>query len=119
MKNFKKLLVWQKGISLVKDIYRVSKDFPKDELYGLTSQMRRCSISIPSNIAEGSGQGTDKSFSHFLDISQGSSFELETQLIIAFELGYLSESDFNRLNSDLDEIQKMIAGLQKSIKQSS
>jgi four helix bundle protein len=119
MKNLKKLLVWQKGIHLVKDIYQISKDFPKEELYGLTSQMRRCSVSIQSNIAEGSGQGTDKSFSHFLDISQGSAFELETQTIIAFELGYIPESNFNKLNSGLDEIQKMIAGLQKSLKQSS
>lgn len=116
MKKFKNLKVWQKGIELVKNIYKSSRKFPKEELYGLTSQMRRSAISVPSNIAEGSGRGTDKDFNRFLDIALGSSFELETQLIIAHELEFLSNESFNNLNKELDEEQKMIVGLQKSLK---
>ena len=80
--NYKNLKIWNLGIEIVDDVFELLSEFPKDEKYGLTSQISRCSISIPSNIAEGSSR-TDKSFSHFLDISLGSSFELETQLIIA------------------------------------
>ncbi len=116
MKNFKNLKVWQKGIELVKNIYKSTKEFPKEELYGLTSQMRRSAISVPSNIAEGSGRGTDKDFNRFLDIALGSSYELETQIIIAFELEFISEQDFNDLSMKINEEQKMIAGLQKSLK---
>ena len=116
MKKFKNLKVWQKGIELVKNIYKSTKEFPKEELYGLTSQMRRSAISVPSNIAEGSGRGTDKDFNRFLDIALGSSYELETQIIIAFELEFISEQDFNDLSMKINEEQKMIAGLQKSLK---
>ena len=116
MKKFKNLKVWQKGIELVKNIYKSSREFPKEELYGLTSQIKRSAVSIPSNIAEGSGRGTDKEFNRFLDIALGSSFELETQLIIAHELEFLSDESFNNLNNELDEEQKMIVGLQKSLK---
>jgi len=116
MKNFKKLKVWQKGIELVVDIYNKSQTFPKEEIYGLTSQIRRSSVSIPSNIAEGSGRNSDKEFNRFLDISLGSSFELETQLIIAHDLKFLSDSDFETLNDNTIEVQRMISGLQKSLK---
>lgn len=116
MKNFKNLKVWQKGMDLVKNVYKSSKNFPKEELFGLTSQIRRSAISIPSNVAEGSGRGTDNEFNRFLDIALGSSFELETQLIIAHELGFLSDEDFIDINKELDEEQKMIIGLQKSLK---
>lgn len=78
MKDFKSLKVWQKGIKLVIEIYKSTKHFPQEELYGLTSQMRRSSVSIPSNIAEGSGRSSDKDFHRFLEISIGSAFELET-----------------------------------------
>ena len=115
MKDFKNLKVWQKGIKLVVDIYKTSKHFPKEELYGLTSQMRRSPVSIPSNIAEGAGRGSNKEFSRFLDISLGSSFELETQIILARELDFISDNDFNTLTEKVQEEQKMITGLQKSI----
>lgn len=115
MKDFKKLKVWQKGIEMVVDIYKTSKSFPKEELYGLTSQIRRCAISVPSNIAEGSGRNSDKDFHRFLDISLGSSFELETQLIIANKLEYLPDNEFDELTKKIQEEQKMITGLQKSI----
>ena len=106
-KNFKKLKVWQKGIELVVDIYNKSQTFPKEEIYGLTSQIRRSSVSIPSNIAEGSGRNSDKEFNRFLDISLGSSFELETQLIIAHKLKFLSDSDYETLNNEIIEEQLM------------
>ena len=116
MKDFKNLKVWQKGIKLVVDVYKTSKNFPREEVYGLTSQMRRSAISIPSNIAEGSGRSSDKELHRFLDISLGSSFELETQIIIARELEFLSREDFSDLTKKVQEEQKMITGLQKSLK---
>ena len=118
MKNFKKLKVWQKGIELVVDIYKSTNSFPKEEMYGLTSQIKRSAISVPSNIAEGSGRGSDKDFNRFLDIALGSSFELETQLTIAKKLNFISDKDFSEIINSLDEEQRMIAGLQKNLKQS-
>jgi len=116
MKDFKNLKVWQKGIKMVTEIYNTTQSFPKDELYGLTSQIRRSAISIPSNIAEGSGRNSDKEFNRFLNISLGSSFELETQIIIAHELKFLSNNEFSELIAEIQEQQKMITGLQKSLK---
>ena len=91
IKSYKDLLIWQKGIKIVCLVYPLVKSFPQEELYALTSQIKRASISIPSNIAEGYGRNTDKSFSHFLDISRGSLFEIETQLLIANELGFYNK----------------------------
>lgn len=116
MKDFKNLKVWQKGIKLVVDIYKTSKKFPQEELYGLTSQMRRSAISVPSNIPEGCGRNSDKDFNRFLEISLGSSFELETQIIIAHELEFLTKEEFFDLSGKIQEEQKMITGLQKSLK---
>ena len=107
MKDFKRLKTWQKGIKLVVDIYKTSQIFPKEELYGLTSQIRRCAVSIPSNIAESAGRNSDKEFNRFLEISLGSSFELETQLIIAHELKFLPNDDFTNLSEKVQEEQKM------------
>ncbi len=115
MNKFKELKVWLKAIELVTIIYAKTSNFPKEELYGITSQIRRSSISIPSNIAEGAGRKTKKEFSHFLDIARGSSFEVETQLLISKNLNYISEQSFEELTSELEEIQKMITGLQKSL----
>ena len=98
---------------MVVEIYKLTKNFPQEELYGLTSQMRRSSVSIPSNIAEGSGRNSDMDFHRFLEISLGSSFELETQIIIAHELEFLSDDKFNDLKEIIHEEQKMITGLQK------
>lgn len=115
MNNFKELKVWQKAIDLVTVIYKNTHSFPKEEIYGLTSQIRRAAVSIPSNIAEGAGRVSSGDFKHFLNIARGSSFELETQLIIGLNLGYLEKSDFDNLISVLDEIQRMITGLQNSL----
>src|SRR6187399_2099408 len=89
--SYKDLLIWQKGIDIVVNLYQLVGDFPKDEIYALTSQLKRASVSIPSNIAEGFGRQTDKSFNHFLNISRGSLNEIETQLIIAKELEFISD----------------------------
>ena len=119
MKKYKDLNVWKKAMKLTIDVYKTTRQFPKYELYGLTSQIRRSAVSMPSNIAEGAGRtyrkkGTNKEFSRFLDIALGSSAELETQLILAHELEYMNNEIFLQLSGDIEEIQKMLYGLQKS-----
>lgn len=106
VESFKQLIVWQKAIELVKEIYRVTNDFPKSELYGLISQIRRASVSIPSNIAEGKKRKTKKDFVQFLRIADGSAAELETQIIISKDL-YRSVN-FSQAEGLLAEIQKML-----------
>ncbi|WP_073178223.1 four helix bundle protein [Cruoricaptor ignavus] len=108
MHNFERLLFWQKSINLAKEIYLNCDNISAEEKYGLISQMKRNSVSIPSNIAEGSGRNNNKEFNHFLGIAMGSAFELQTQLILAKELQLLNEDCVDKLLSDLIEIQKMI-----------
>lgn len=115
MNYFKELKVWQKAIELVTNTYLITKNFPKEEVFGLTSQIRRSSISIPSNIAEGCGRKTDKDFSNFLSISLGSAFEFETQLIICKNLELINDDDFAKLESEIIHIQNMIIKLLKSL----
>ena len=105
--NFKKLEIWKRSRSLVKEIYLLTKSYPKEELYGLTSQIRRATVSIPSNIAEGVSRSTDAQIVHFLDISIASSCEVETQLYLSFDLGYISESELNRLSDEISQIRRM------------
>lgn len=106
--SYKDLIVWQKSIELCELIYRITNTFPKSELYGLTSQIRRCCVSIPSNIAEGHLRGHKAEYRQFLHIAYGSSAELETQLLIALRIGYLQKKDYEELNSLLVEIMKML-----------
>jgi four helix bundle protein len=115
IKSFKELRIWQKGIEIVKDIYILTRKFPKEELYGLTSQMRRAAISMPSNIAEGFKRYHSKEYSQFLHITMGSAAELETQLIIAKELKMISEEELNIISEKLDHISKMISSLLNKI----
>ena len=115
MHNFKELKVWQKAIDLAVDIYKATALLPIDEKFGLTSQMKRCSVSISSNIAEGSGRGSTPQFKHFLNISQGSAFELETQLIISNRLGLLNDELEKNLIEKATEIQKMIYSLERKL----
>lgn len=115
MHNFKELKIWQDSMGIVEDIYKETGNFPKDEQYGLTSQMRRCSVSVPSNIAEGSGRNSDKDFSRFLSFSLSSSFELETQLIIADRLGFIEKNASERIMEDLSKLQKMLFVFRKKI----
>ena len=115
MNNYKELKVWQKSVDLAVKIYKSTKDFPREEIYGLTSQIRRSAVSIPSNIAEGAGRNSKKDFNNFLGISNGSSCELETQLIIANRIDFLSDANLESLQKDIIEIQKMNWSLQKSL----
>ncbi|MCL2328196.1 MAG: four helix bundle protein [Bacteroidetes bacterium] len=111
MTTHKDLIVWQKAMQLVLLVYRYTKSFPKEEMYGITGQMRRASVSIPSNIAEGYGRSSNKELIHFLDIAMGSSSELETQIIISYKLQFLQEPEYNELSSLNDEVMKMLASL--------
>lgn len=115
MNRFKELLVWQKAIDLAVEVYRITEKLPKEERYGLISQINRSVISIPSNIAEGAGRNTSKEFNNFLGIAQGSSFELDTQLIISNRLNFISNQEYQNIESQLEHIQNMIAKLKKSL----
>ncbi len=116
IKSYKDLLIWQKGLQIVVSTYKLIESFPKEEMYALTSQIKRASVSIPSNIAEGYGRNTNKSFSHFVDISRGSLYELETQLLIAKELEFIQDLDmFNQVISLINEESKMINAFYNSI----
>jgi len=117
MNYFKELKVWQKAIELVTETYLLTKGFPKDEVFGLVSQIRRCVVSIPSNIAEGCGRKSNKDFGNFLGIALGSSFEFETQIIISKNIGYLNEQQFLLLESEIQHIQNMIIKLQTSLEE--
>lgn len=114
-KTFKDLKMWQKGIEIVKDIYALTKKFPREELYGLTSQMRRSSISIPSNIAEGFKRSHNKEYKQFLNIVLGSLAELETQLIIAQELGYLKNYELDNIVEKTNQEAKMVTSYAKKL----
>jgi four helix bundle protein len=115
IRNHKDLEVWKKSIELVKEIYQITRDFPKDELYGLTSQIRRSAVSIPSNISEGAARHYKTEFKQFLYIALGSLSELETQLIISNEIEILNKSKFEEISDNLVEIRKMLLGLIKSL----
>ena len=116
MHNFKELSVWQKAVDLAVDVYQITKNFPSEERFGLRSQINRSVVSIPSNIAEGAGRNTDGEFSHFLGISAGSAFELETQLIIAEKIGLLEKNTLDNTVKKVNEIQKMTFSLQRTVK---
>ena len=111
LKSFKQLRIWQKGIEIVKDIYALTKNFPKEEVYGLTSQMKRSAISIPSNIAEGFKRNHNKEQKQFLSIALGSAAELETQLIISTELGFAREDEMGKIFEKLDHASRMMTAL--------
>jgi four helix bundle protein len=117
MSNFRKLIIWQKAMNLVTKTYSSTKKFPKEEIFGLTSQIRRCSISIPSNIAEGYGRKSNKEYLRFLNISIGSLFELQTQLEIAKNIEYLTNEDFNNLYDDSREVEIMLVSFINKIKE--
>lgn len=113
--SYRDLEVWKKSIQLVKITYALTKEFPKEELYGLTNQIKRAAISIPANIAEGRNRNTKKEFLNFLKISYGSLAELETHVIIAFELEYCSQNTLDNILAMTAEIGRMINGLRKSL----
>jgi four helix bundle protein len=115
MHNFKELIVWKKARNLVKDIYELTQKFPDNEKFGLTQQIRRAAVSIPSNIAEGSGRGTDNDFIRFIDIANGSAFEVETQLYLALDLSYISQLEFEEIAAKLSDIERFIFNFKKSL----
>lgn len=115
IKHYKELLIWQKSMVLVKDIYNISAHFPQDEKYGLVSQMRRAAVSIPSNIAEGHNRDSLKEYLRFLSIAQGSLAELETQIALASMLKYIDVTTEDKLLKQADEIGKMMRGLQNRL----
>ncbi|MCL5428808.1 MAG: four helix bundle protein [Chloroflexi bacterium] len=116
MKDFRKLQVWQKSHHLALAIYRATKDFPKSELYSLTSQMRRSATSIPSNIAEGSGRGSDADLRRMLQIAFGSASKLEYQLLLAQELEFINKASYQKLDDQITEIKRMLSSLMKKLK---
>ncbi len=116
MNKFKNLLVWQKSIELAQVVYTLAASFPAEEKFGLQSQVRRCVVSIASNIAEGAGRASEGEFKHFLGIALGSGFELETQLILAHKFNYISNETLVQVTNGLLEIQRMINGLRRSIR---
>ncbi|MBB6332079.1 four helix bundle protein [Chryseobacterium sediminis] len=117
MANFKELLVWQKSIDFVTEMYRITETFPKTEIYGLVSQIRRAAISIPPNIAEGNSRRSKPDYLQFLKISRGSCAEVETQLVISKNLKFLNENEYLKLNEGIIEISKILNGLINSLQQ--
>jgi four helix bundle protein len=112
--SFRDLTVWRKSMGMVKVTYQATQCFPKEEMFGLTSQIRRAAVSIPSNIAEGYGRQSKGDYVHFLKIAQGSAAELETELILATEIGLLSKGPSEQLLRELDEVKKMLYSLIRS-----
>ena len=116
MRDFHKLGIWQRSHQLTLDVYKVSQAFPKDELFGLTSQIRRVASSIPTNIAEGCGRASNKDYAHFLQIAIGSASEVEYELLLAHDLEYINDEAFNKLTSETIAIRKMIIKYQSELK---
>lgn len=113
--NFRKLTIWKEGIDLTKKTYATTKPFPKSEIYGLSNQMQRCAVSVPSNIAEGTSKSSDKHFLQYLETALGSAFEWETQLIISYEIGYISKELFAHLETKIQKIQGMLTRFMESL----
>lgn len=116
MHNFRNLKIWQKSRLLVKEVFLLTRNFPAEEKFGLTSQVLRSAYSVPSNIAEGSGRSSNKEFSRFLDIALGSAYELETQLILASDVNYITEDKLEEIQKLLQEVQKMIYSFKSTLK---
>jgi len=114
--NFKKLKIWEEGMNLVDETYTLIDSFPSSEKFNLISQLMRCSVSIPSNIAEGTSKSTDKHFNKYIEDSLGSAFEWETQLIIAYRQRYIEKEKFKFLENKIQQLQKMISGFQSGLK---
>ena len=116
MHNLKQLKIWNKAIDLTVDVYKATAEFPADERVGLTNQSRRAAVSIPSNIAEGAGRNSNKEFGHFLGIANGSSYELQTQLVISNKLSLLKDDVLNSLLTQIEDLQKMNYAFQQKLK---
>src|SRR5580765_3865179 len=117
MRPHENLNVWQKAVDFVVEVYKTTEHFPKEERFGLTSQIRRASVSVAANIAEGAARKSLKEFSHFLSNAQGSASEVETELLISYRLGYLNKSQLVENQTSLDSIGKMMNGLSRRLRQ--
>ncbi|NBL65276.1 four helix bundle protein [Flavobacterium sp. NST-5] len=117
MNTFRDLLIWQKAMLLVTKTYTTTSNIPKEELFGLTSQLRRCAISIPSNISEGFGRGSNKDYHRFLTISMGSLSEFQTQIEIALNLKYISVENFDQIFEESRELERMLSSFIKKVKE--
>ena len=115
LRNYKDLKVWQRSYELCLEIYRVTKGFPKEERYGLTSQIRRAAASVPSNIAEGYGRKTTPEYIKFLYVAYGSNCELETQILLSGDLGYIETDKLKKLQNEIGEVERMLKALIKSL----
>src|ERR1044071_9690091 len=116
MKDFRQLKVWEKSHQLALSVYKATKEFPKEELYELTSQLRRASMSIPTNIAEGCGRNTDADFARFLQMAMGSVSETEYQLSLARDLEFLSSNEHEKLQNEVEEVKRMLVSLLKTLR---
>ena len=116
MHQYKELKVWGKSMELAIEMYSLTKNFPRDERFGITSQIRKCGVSIVSNIAEGAGRNTNGEFIQFIGIAEGSTNELETQITISKRLGYITIPEFIKTEAALNEIRKMLFSLKKSLR---
>ena len=119
MHNYHNLQIWQNSMDVVQDIYEMVAMFPATEKYGLSSQITRAAVSIPSNIAEGAGRNSTKEFSHFIGIAIGSMFELETQVLIAERIGYIGNEQSKRFQTSIHNLQRMTTGFLKNIENKS
>ena len=115
MHNFRKLTIWQNAMIIAKEVYATTATFPKEEIYGLVSQINRCSVSVPSNIAEGSSRSSNKEFAHFIKISIGSLFELETQLTLSNKFGIINSEVLSDLMLKIVALQKMLLRFMKTL----
>ena len=115
VQSYRDLIAWQRSMDLVMAVYNVTRQFSKEQIYGLTNQVRRAAVSVPSNIAEGQGRGLGGEFSYHLRVAMGSLQEMQTQLIIGFRLGYLDAASFQPLDQLTEEVGRIIRGLQKSV----
>ncbi len=119
MRDFRQLRTWEASHRLTLEIYSVTKDFPKDELFTLTSQMRRSASSISSNIAEGCGRETNKEYARFLQIAMGSAYELDYQILLSKDLGYIKASNYTELDVKIDSVKRQLAVLLRKVRESS
>jgi four helix bundle protein len=116
MQDYRTLIGWQKAHDLAKQVYQIPTGFPAQEMYGLTSQLRRAALSIPTNIAEGSARGSSADFARFIQIALGSAAETEYLLLLAFELGYFKHSNYEEICASIEEIKKILSGFLKKLK---
>jgi four helix bundle protein len=116
MKNYRDLKLWQKSIELVVNLYQLTNQFPKNELFGIVTQIRRSAVSIPSNVAEGFGRRYDKEFIRFLQIAMGSIFELQTQILISLKLNFINQDTYRIIHSDTRELELILKTLIEKLK---